>query len=99
MRSAGGLPEMEGAEQRVKSTSSASSAHHLLATPLPSLSPSFARDMSEFPDYYAILSIPRTATAEDVRSAYKRESLRYALEPGPFDNAVSLILAADQDTS
>jgi len=32
--------------------------------------------MSQFPDYYAILSIPKTATAEEIRTAYKRESLR-----------------------
>ena len=34
--------------------------------------------MSDFPDYYAILGIPRTATTEEIRTAYKRESLRYA---------------------
>ena len=32
--------------------------------------------MSDFPDYYAILGIPRTATTEEIRTAYKRESLR-----------------------
>lgn len=53
-----------------------------LGHPLLSLLPSLVRDMSEFPDYYAILSIPRTATTEEVRSAYKRESLRYAAAPG-----------------
>ena len=39
--------------------------------------------MSDFPDYYAILGIPRTATAEEIRSAYKRESLRYVAVPLP----------------
>ena len=34
--------------------------------------------MSEFPDYYAILGIPKTATNEEIRIAYKRESLRYS---------------------
>lgn len=32
--------------------------------------------MSEFPDYYAVLGIPRTATTEEIRAAYKRESLK-----------------------
>lgn len=56
-------------------------------TPWPtifSLHPSFARVMSQFPDYYAILSIPKTATAEEIRSAYKRESLRYVVVPRPL---------------
>jgi hypothetical protein len=39
--------------------------------------------MSSFPDYYAILSIPRTATTEEIRTAYKKESLRYAATPLP----------------
>jgi len=32
--------------------------------------------MSTFPDYYQLLSIPKTATQDDIRQAYKRESLR-----------------------
>ncbi|KIJ68304.1 hypothetical protein HYDPIDRAFT_173062 [Hydnomerulius pinastri MD-312] len=32
--------------------------------------------MSSFPDYYAILGISKTATADEVRQAYKKESLR-----------------------
>jgi curved DNA-binding protein CbpA len=28
------------------------------------------------PDYYALLSIPQTATQDEIRQAYKRESLR-----------------------
>ncbi|KAG1755143.1 DnaJ domain-containing protein [Suillus paluster] len=32
--------------------------------------------MSSFPDYYALLNVPKTATAEEIRQAYKRESLR-----------------------
>ncbi|KAG9001092.1 hypothetical protein FRB94_007152 [Tulasnella sp. JGI-2019a] len=31
---------------------------------------------SKFPEYYVLLNIPRTASTEDVRTAYKRESLR-----------------------
>ncbi|KAI0348661.1 DnaJ-domain-containing protein [Trametopsis cervina] len=31
---------------------------------------------STFPDYYAFLNIQQTATAEEIRSAYKKESLR-----------------------
>jgi len=31
---------------------------------------------NKFPEYYVLLDIPRTATTEDVRNAYKRESLR-----------------------
>ena len=33
---------------------------------------------STLPDYYAFLNIPQTATAEEVRIAYRRESLKYA---------------------
>lgn len=47
----------------------------------PPSSPSKA--MSSFPDYYAILSVPRTATTEEIRTAYKKESLRYAATPLP----------------
>jgi len=32
--------------------------------------------MSQIPDYYKILSVPRTATHEEVRQAYKKESLK-----------------------
>jgi len=32
--------------------------------------------MSDFPDYYAILGVSRTAATEEIRTAYKRESLR-----------------------
>ncbi|OAX40098.1 DnaJ-domain-containing protein [Rhizopogon vinicolor AM-OR11-026] len=32
--------------------------------------------MSSFPDYYALLNVQKTATAEEIRQAYKRESLR-----------------------
>jgi hypothetical protein len=65
------------------------------------LNPSFAREMSEFPDYYAILGISKTSTTEEVRSAYKRESLRCAVATAyhAFDSRMSLILAANQDSS
>ena len=39
--------------------------------------PSTILPMSSFPDYYALLNVPKTATAEEIRQAYKRESLRY----------------------
>ncbi|KAF5377506.1 hypothetical protein D9615_005281 [Tricholomella constricta] len=32
--------------------------------------------MSTFPDYYQLLNIQKTATQDDIRQAYKRESLR-----------------------
>ncbi|OJA18628.1 hypothetical protein AZE42_01770 [Rhizopogon vesiculosus] len=32
--------------------------------------------MSSFPDYYALLNVQKTATTEEIRQAYKRESLR-----------------------
>ncbi|KAI0273294.1 DnaJ domain-containing protein [Russula aff. rugulosa BPL654] len=32
--------------------------------------------MASFPDYYAILDIPKNASTEDVRQAYRRESLK-----------------------
>ncbi len=31
---------------------------------------------STFPDYYAFLNVPQTATTEEIRTAYKKESLR-----------------------
>ncbi|KAG2129904.1 DnaJ domain-containing protein [Suillus clintonianus] len=41
--------------------------------------------MSSFPDYYALLNVPKTATTEVIRQAYKRESLR--THPDRFANA------------
>ncbi|EIN13482.1 DnaJ-domain-containing protein [Punctularia strigosozonata HHB-11173 SS5] len=32
--------------------------------------------MSSFPDYYTLLNVPRTATTDEIRQAYKRESLK-----------------------
>jgi len=32
--------------------------------------------MTDFPDYYRILDIPGTATQEEIRQAYKKESLK-----------------------
>ncbi|KAI0002045.1 DnaJ domain-containing protein [Russula vinacea] len=32
--------------------------------------------MASFPDYYGILNVPRNASTEDIRQAYKRESLK-----------------------
>jgi hypothetical protein len=32
--------------------------------------------MSQFPDYYQLLNIPQSASQDDVRQAYKKESLR-----------------------
>jgi curved DNA-binding protein CbpA len=32
--------------------------------------------MASFPDYYAILDIPKNASTEDIRQAYRRESLK-----------------------
>ncbi|GLB36285.1 putative dnaJ molecular chaperone homology domain [Lyophyllum shimeji] len=32
--------------------------------------------MSTFPDYYQILNIPKTATQDEIRQAYRKESLR-----------------------
>ena len=37
---------------------------------------------STLPDYYAFLGIPQTATQEEVRVAYRRESLKYVV-PAP----------------
>ncbi|KAG2121066.1 DnaJ domain-containing protein [Suillus discolor] len=41
--------------------------------------------MSSFPDYYALLNVSKTATPEEIRQAYKRESLR--THPDRFSNA------------
>ncbi|KAF8481158.1 DnaJ-domain-containing protein [Russula ochroleuca] len=32
--------------------------------------------MASFPDYYGILNVPKNASTEDIRQAYKRESLK-----------------------
>lgn len=32
--------------------------------------------MSSFPDYYALLNVPITATTDEIRQAYKKESLK-----------------------
>ncbi|CAA7266573.1 unnamed protein product [Cyclocybe aegerita] len=32
--------------------------------------------MSQFPDYYKLLNVPKSATQEEIRQAYKKESLR-----------------------
>jgi len=40
---------------------------------------------TKFPEYYALLNIPKTASTEEVRSAYKRESLR--THPDRIQNA------------
>jgi len=32
---------------------------------------------SLFPEYYVLLEVPQSATTEEIRAAYKRESLRY----------------------
>jgi hypothetical protein len=35
--------------------------------------------MSSFPDYYDLLHVPTTASTDEIRQAYKKESLRFAL--------------------
>jgi curved DNA-binding protein CbpA len=32
--------------------------------------------MASFPDYYDILNVPKNASSEDIRQAYRRESLK-----------------------
>lgn len=80
------FPEMEvrrGTKWWKPKTSSAQSlppSCHPLSSP--------CKAMSDFPDYYAILGITKTATTEEIRTAYKKESLRYVASPLP---PVSLI--------
>jgi preprotein translocase subunit Sec63 len=38
---------------------------------------------STFPEYYALLSVEKNANTEEIRQAYKRESLRYSLKHAP----------------
>ena len=35
--------------------------------------------MSTFPDYYEILNVSPTASVDEIRTAYKKESLRWGL--------------------
>ena len=62
--------------------------------------PPLTQAMSDFPDYYAILSVTRTASTEEIRTAYKKESLRCAA--APLSSALlivwCLILAVDQNS-
>ena len=36
----------------------------------------FPTTMTSFPDYYRILNIQKSATADEIRQAYKKESLK-----------------------
>ena len=32
--------------------------------------------MASFPDYYNVLNVPKNASTEDIKQAYKKESLK-----------------------
>lgn len=86
------FPEMEvrrGTKWWKPKTSSAQSlppSCHPLSSP--------CKAMSDFPDYYAILGITKTATTEEIRTAYKRESLRYAASPLPPVSLIQCLILA-----
>ena len=87
----GCFPEMEGTRWWECDTSEAQSQP-------PSLLP-LAKAMSNFPDYYAVLGVSKAATTEEIRTAYKKESLRYAATSLFVPLIVwYLILAVDQDS-
>ena len=41
--------------------------------------PRVALTMSTFPDYYKLLNVPQNASIDDIRTAYKKESLKCAI--------------------
>ncbi|KDQ63756.1 hypothetical protein JAAARDRAFT_169924 [Jaapia argillacea MUCL 33604] len=43
--------------------------------------------MSQFPDYYSVLKVPKNASTDEIRQAYKKESLR--THPDRLSNATS----------
>lgn len=44
---------------------------------------------STFPDYYALLNVAQTATQDEIRTAYKRESLKSVFPCAHNKTAVS----------